>query len=132
MPKSCGHNTLSSKWKPLPGDIVILAFALAVGFLPFFRANKEGKADYFVIEYNGSILHKIPSGIDTTINISVPDGSLVVKIENGKGAIVQSSCPNKICVHTGWIERPCQSAICIPNRIILRAYGKGEYDAILR
>lgn len=132
MPKSCGHNTLSSKWKPILGDIVIFVAALVAGFLPLFRTNKEGKVDYFVIEYNGSILHKIPASIDTIINISVHYGSLVVKIEDGKGAIIRSSCPNKICVHTGWIESPGQSAICIPNKIILRAYGKGEYDAILR
>lgn len=131
MFQSRRHCNVDNLWKPLAGDSIVLVIALIIAFLPFFRMHNN-KSEYFVVEHNGTVLHKISANIDTVLNITTPEGSLVVKINGGKGAIVQSSCPNKICVHTGWIDKPGQSVICIPNKITLYISGKSDYDAILR
>lgn len=50
-------------------------------------------------------------------------------------AIVESSCPDQICVRTGYINKAGQSVVCVPNQVmlgLLSDQGKGDVDAILR
>jgi len=54
-----------------------------------------------------------------------------IEIKADKGArILDSDCPAKICVHTGWIRMPGETIVCLPNKILLEIQGtKEEYDA---
>ena len=40
--------------------------------------------------------------------------------EDGSIAFVSSDCPDKICVHTGRLSHPWESAACIPNLVFVR------------
>lgn len=48
---------------------------------------------------------------------------MTVQIKNGAVRAKESTCKNKICVHTGWISKDGQSIVCVPNRVII--YTKG-------
>ena len=41
-------------------------------------------------------------------------------------AFIRSDCPNQICVHTGWLNRPGHFAACIPNQVLLVIVGEAE------
>ncbi|MGO0916151.1 NusG domain II-containing protein, partial [Clostridioides difficile] len=43
------------------------------------------------------------------------------KIHDKGVEIVDASCPDKVCVHTGFINKPSQSIVCIPNRVSIKA-----------
>lgn len=46
-----------------------------------------------------------------------------IEVVSGRARILpipEEYCPRGICAHTGWIERPGQAAICLPNRLVIR------------
>ena len=47
-------------------------------------------------------------------------GYNIVKIHDKGVEIVDASCPDKVCVHTGFINKPSQSIVCIPNRVSIK------------
>lgn len=43
----------------------------------------------------------------------------------GGAAVVETDCPDQLCVKTGRINRPGGSVICLPHRFVLRIEGAG-------
>lgn len=44
----------------------------------------------------------------------------IVRVEPGKIAIIEASCPDKVCVHTGYISDSLMPITCLPNHVIIR------------
>ena len=44
----------------------------------------------------------------------------IVRAEQGKIAIIEASCPDKVCVHTGYISDSLMPITCLPNHVIIR------------
>jgi hypothetical protein len=50
-----------------------------------------------------------------------------IAVQDGAIGFVHSDCPDKICIHMGFLSTPGQSAVCLPNRVIVRvAVRKGH------
>ena len=47
-------------------------------------------------------------------------GSLTVTAESGKVCISASDCRDQICVRTGWLSSAGQTAVCLPNKAVLK------------
>ena len=48
-------------------------------------------------------------------------------VQNGGVAFIESDCPDKICVHSGYLRYSGQMAACMPNRVALAIIGpEGE------
>jgi hypothetical protein len=43
-----------------------------------------------------------------------------IRVEKGRIRFVKADCPDKICVNTGWLEEPGDTAVCLPNRAVVR------------
>ncbi len=56
------------------------------------------------------------------------DYGLPVTLEIRDHAIrfYQSQCPDHLCEGFGFLSRPAQSAVCLPNRCVLTLYGEGD------
>ncbi len=50
-------------------------------------------------------------------------GYLIVEIKDKKVRVVKSTCPNKICIKTGWISKKGETIVCVPNHIIIKIVG---------
>jgi len=83
---------------------------------------------------NGQLYQKINLPEASTREIMVPaaDGHYnVVEIERGRARVKESDCPDQICVNTGWVSQPGQTAICAPNKFNIVIKGKpGKVDTI--
>lgn len=58
-----------------------------------------------------------------------------IRIQNGRAAIVNSTCPGQDCIKSGWHERARQSIVCLPNRLELRLVGGSrdpDIDIVIR
>ncbi|GMT48288.1 MAG: hypothetical protein IEMM0007_1854 [bacterium] len=82
------------------------------------------------IEVNGKLIYRLSLKEDRTIEVHGPIGITRVEVKAGKIRIVDSPCPNKLCVRQGWIKRG--AIICLPNRVVVTIGGDntGEVDAI--
>jgi hypothetical protein len=49
---------------------------------------------------------------------SLYDATIVA--ENKRIRFMESGCPDKICVNAGWLNRPGDVAVCLPNKIIIK------------
>lgn len=55
----------------------------------------------------------------------------LVEVESGKIRFVDADCPDKVCVKTGWISEPGDSAVCLPHKTIITIQGNNEdYDQV--
>ncbi|NPV53348.1 MAG: NusG domain II-containing protein [Firmicutes bacterium] len=55
-------------------------------------------------------------------------GYALLEMRDGKIRIAESNCPEQVCVRTGWISRPGQSIICVPNRVMVYINDMDESD----
>lgn len=59
--------------------------------------------------------------------------TLHVRLSSDGAEVIDSTCPNQVCVHTGHISRAGQSIVCLPARISVTLSGGTEdgVDAVL-
>lgn len=117
-------NTISSlKGIIKKGDIilslVLIAFGAAVFFIP-----RGG--DMITIKHGDETIYSGFAYINKTINIDGAYHNTIV-ISDGKVAFTQSDCPNKDCVHTGYISAGMSA--CLPNRTVV-TFSHAEVDDI--
>ena len=110
------------------GDVLMVA--LAVGLAVFSmvalaRAGNGGKGGVAVIEVNGRELHRVKLGEDRKITVRGSRGTSTVEFRGNRVRMLESTCRDKICVHTGWIDSAGQSVVCLPNRVVIRILGRG-------
>jgi len=42
-----------------------------------------------------------------------------ILVEKGRIRFKEADCPDKICVKTGWLQEPGDTAVCLPNRAVI-------------
>ncbi len=104
-------------------DILIIIFflCLSLHLYKLDRTNNvkveircKNKKNFFELDKNRKF--KVECG----------SGYLIVEIKNKKVRVVKSTCPNKICVKTGWISKKGETIACVPNNIIIKIVGNTE------
>lgn len=106
--------------------ILIAAFIMiGIQVMPIFASRA------YVLEITGPEgsdriqVEDIPAG-GWRRDIGGKVGSLRLAYEPEKGFHVESaSCPDLVCVHSGYIHRAGQSIVCVPNGIIIRLINGG-------
>jgi len=56
-----------------------------------------------------------------------------IEVDNGKIRFLSAECPDKVCVNTGWIDRPGQIAVCLPAGVFIKIEGvQADMDIIVK
>lgn len=55
---------------------------------------------------------------------------VTLRVEPGRICFTQSDCPDGLCVKSGWLSRPGETAVCLPERITIRVIGEGDMDEV--
>lgn len=61
-----------------------------------------------------------------TLPLDSTYGHNVLVIENGAVRMTKSDCPDQVCVRTGAIDKPGQTIVCLPNRVVIEISGSKE------
>lgn len=108
------------------GDYVIVAIVLiAACALWLSFPVKKGQNGVATILQNGKIIRQIQLkeiNKPETIRLGGTYHNTII-VEKGRIRYQSADCPDKICVHTGWISYVGQSAACLPNKTIIRITG---------
>ena len=111
------------------GDILLAAAALAAALLLLFvRAPQDAPAVAVVLR-GGEEIARINLQNPETEEVRIDEPGIVIRIEEGRIRFEASSCPDQTCVHTGWLSRAGDIAVCLPNEVIVKVEG-GETDDI--
>ena len=76
------------------------------------------------IEVDGKLKYTFPLNKDRTVEFSGVMGMTTVEIKGGKVRMKEAPCPNRICIHQGWIENG--AIICLPNKVIVTVSHPGS------
>lgn len=118
------------------GDLFLTGTILAAAFMvaAFFSATGAETVTAVVIK-DGQELKRINlDSLEKPISLEIEDEYYDrIVAEKGRIRFQDADCPDKVCISTGWISRPGQIAVCLPNRLILKIEGSdSEIDTILR
>ena len=111
--------------------IVLIAVALVVciGLSAFLLWPRE-EAACAEIWSEGELLHKVDLSKDTEITVQTSRGANVVKVEGGKIAVVEATCPDHYCMHRGFCDNGLQ-IVCLPNKLEIRFTGEQDVDGVV-
>ena len=78
-----------------------------------------GCALWLVLPHGGTTDCTAEIWIDGQMVISLAEYGKEVQLEvkNHRIAFISSDCPDKVCIHNGWLSREGEQAICLPNRV---------------
>lgn len=100
--------------------IFLLSFAILslAGGIFINRAASEVKQ--VVISSKGERTIRFPLDDEKQIKIK----GCLIEVANGRVRVASSTCPNKICVATGWLREPSQVIVCAPHGVMVTIEGK--------
>jgi hypothetical protein len=91
------------------------------------------------VEVNGEVVQEIDltRAEGRTIAIKLPRGQAELEVKDRAVRLLEmpvSLCPRKICSHMGWIRKPGETIVCLPNRLVIRLVtpGKPALDVIVK
>lgn len=96
--------------------IIFVLFALSLMLFLFFSFYTKGQSKYVQIIYDGNIVDTLPIDKDIEYNPQ-SNNNIVIEIKDNKARFKTSDCPDKVCVNTGWLSSPGQTAVCLPNKV---------------
>ena len=111
--------------------LVCLAAALVFGGYGLF--SRQG-GQTVEVTVDGKPYASLPSSEDKVLRIDGDNGSYnLVEISGGRARMEDAGCPDRLCVHMGWIQWDGQTVTCLPNKVILMIRGRGgDIDAQAR
>ncbi len=112
-------------------DILIIAAVLAAAGLLYIGIQAVSrKGNTAEVLLNNSVVMTLDLSEDKTVS---PEGfpNVVFEVKDGAVRFRSSDCPDKICVNTGFIDQEGQTAVCLPNRLVLRIVSDSGVDASL-
>ncbi len=101
-----------------------VVFFIWIAIMHFFKVPSMN----VVIETNDGYNKIFSINKDNLITVKGPLGDTVIQIKNKKVRIIKSSCPNHICIKSGWISSTHDALICLPNKIIVKISGENKEE----
>lgn len=114
------------------GDLLAVGAVLLLAVLCFLAFLPRGEEASFAQIYQGGELLMTVS-LDTDQEFPV-EGEYrnVVTVQGGQIAITASDCPGQDCVHSGSIDSPGRSLVCLPNALEIRVIsGESDVDFVV-
>ncbi len=106
--------------------LLIVIILTAAGALLLVNQGLFAKpAEKAEISVDGNVIDTLDLSKDTEITVNGYNGGTNrIVIKNGKVHVSEATCPDKICVHQGWVEHTGENIVCLPNHLIVRVTGE--------
>ncbi len=106
--------------------LVLGVVALSIFLIVNVASGKDGVAYTLVVEANGREVMRVPLTQESHwYEVEGYQGKSVFLVENYEVMMVDSACPDKLCVRVGRVRAGGASIVCLPNRVVLRLEGNG-------
>ena len=115
------------KW----GDIAIYAAIIAVACgIWAYLALQQTDQTYGEIWLDGELYQqiKLDDSTQETIQLDGKMSKVTIQAEGKRMRFILSECPDHTCERTGWISRVGQTAVCLPNRVMIKITGSTDED----
>ena len=113
--------------------IILLLSISAIGIMKFWGTDNQNNT--IAIKVDNEVVQQISLGANPNkseiYDFQFNNNIGYVEIDSGRVRMLEMSrelCPKAICSDTGWISKPYQSIVCLPNKIIVAIEGSHDYD----
>lgn len=110
-------------------DLILIAALLVLGlsiFLPRTLSKADGNVTAVIVQ-NGKTIQTIDlRTVEEPYTISLDcHPAVVLAVEPGSIRYQSAACKDKICVRTGTLSKPGDTAACLPSRTLVRLESRG-------
>lgn len=109
------------------GDYVVLLLAAvaAIGCcIRIWWPRTAGQTAVVVTPY-GEQRYSLSQTV--TFTVEGNNGTVLsIEIDGGRVRVLDSSCPDQVCVHSGWLSKNGQAAACVPAGVSVRVVGGSQ------
>lgn len=114
------------------GDAVVVALATALVTSSFALGYAPGgDSTHLVITQAGVDPRHYPLTETRAIRVEGPAGVTEIEIQPGRARCLRSPGNQGICEAAGWLERPGDMAVSLPNRLTLQVRGaRSDFDSM--
>jgi len=98
--------------------VIVLMICAFISIILLFRSYLSTPEFVEVKTPNGETLYPIDE--DKEFFVEGRIGKVTIEIKGKRVRVKESSCPNKVCVKTGWIRRSGEIIVCAPNQVTVR------------
>lgn len=132
------QNTINDVDKLLKKRVVIICSVLALTIIVsgigwFWWCNSSSPGRYAHLYQYGTLIDTIDLAAvsnDYTFTITGEDGSYnIIEIHDQKIHIIDASCPDLVCVHTGYGQNNILPITCLPNSLIIKVTSQPAADS---
>lgn len=113
------------KWVALFLAVIVVCLAVML-----VSARSSSPAACARITSEGSLLRTVDlQNVTEPYEFTVTNsegGENVIRVENGKIAVISASCPDKLCVKRGYISTSLSPIVCLPNKLSVSVMGVYE------
>lgn len=107
-----------------PGDTILIIglfiFSLVLNYL-LIPNTQNGKMA--VIRVNGKEIKRLELYREQRFEFLGTQGKFIVLVKDNTVRMLDSTCPDKLCVRIGSINKPNQVIVCVPNRVVIKIEG---------
>lgn len=121
-----------SKQKVLFGICAIIFLLGIIGSVWLLLAPHGAQVN---IVQDGTVLYSfdLATAQDQILDIEYDGRINTVQIENGRIRMLEAECPDKTCVHMGWLNSKAMPIICLPNHLSIEfTDSENDVDAVIR
>lgn len=111
-------------------DIIIIAIVAILSFTPYGAFYLVNGRDYdktvAEIKVDGEIYKTIDLSDNKgkkTFAIKNHHGENVITVEDNKIKMEDADCPDKVCIKPGFINKPGQTLVCLPHKVVIEIKG---------
>lgn len=112
-------------------DLIVIALlaGIALVLLLLFQSGKAAaKAEIYK---DGALITTVALDMDKTFTLPAIQG-MEFEIKSHAIRIAKSDCHDQICVQSGFLRTPWQTAVCLPNRVVVKLVGEsGGVDIVV-
>ncbi len=108
-------------------DLILISFLIISAMLLALRPFFSEKQSFFTVT-TPDFTENFSLQENFTKKISSRGIDLELSVENGEVWVVNSSCPDGVCVSSGKISRSGEAIVCVPAEIIIEIGGQNEEE----
>lgn len=112
--------------------LILSVLLLSILAIPLLSGRAGGKAEVALVRVYDQVIERLPLEKDRKLSVTGRLGETVIEVRGGRVRALASPGPLQLCVNRGWISRPGEAIICLPNRVIIEIPGRSDYDDITR
>ncbi len=114
--------------------IIIAAAAVVLAALTAVTLNLKRDSAVVEVVQDGTVIRQIDLNAvarEYSFDVFWRDGGVnTVTVRPGRICVSHADCPDLVCVNRGWLSTEVTPIVCMPHRLVIRAAGATELDAV--